>query len=110
MSLTDSIKEYKENTLHMAAKIRSAARSIDDGFPLDNYSKGILIDLYYVASLMYYQHDKSLLHDHSFDALCRFLYKNWAEGDPPKDDLDAGTGYNCKPPHSYLYVIAEGLN
>ena len=63
------------------------------------------MDIYCIASIMYYTHDNPLMSDDRFDMLCQFLRKHFSGLDSAhaKDrnitigDLRAGTGYRVKP-------------
>ena len=62
------------------------------------YTRGNPISWYFMCSYSYYVNDESLTDDHSFDALCKWLYDNFDNlPEHPhkhllsKDNLKAGT-------------------
>ena len=77
-----------------------------------------LTDLYLYASYLYYQRDMSIMADHSFDALCKHLYKNYNKLKPAgvwwvgkvilKKNLRQGTFLLAKYPE-FIQVTAETM-
>jgi hypothetical protein len=75
-----------------------------------------LVNVYLIASYLYYQLHESILSDIAFDTLCRELFKRHAEIQThPKlwhrhlitqDSLSAGTGFSLKPT-AYPPLIAD---
>ena len=66
---------------------------------------------YAVASILYYQYDKSMMRDAQFDGLCQWLLDHkiynpidWLD----RESLIAGTGYDVKFP-DYLRAYAQTL-
>ncbi len=65
-------------------------------------SANVSIPWFLMSSYMYYIQDKSLLHDHEYDSLCRFMLANWDSLEHRHkhlisvDDLKAGSGFTIK--------------
>ena len=70
--------------------------------PFSAYSLRRLATIYLITAHLYYEYDESLLPDHVFDHLCKYLSENsermldegvWHLSLIDKEALDAGTGY-----------------
>ena len=78
-----------------------------------------LLNLYIVSSVLYYEHDISIIQDYEFDFVCKMLYERWHEihTNPKirqnhKDLLDrecltAGSGYTIK--QNSLDLVTYGI-
>ena len=78
------------------------ARRADFMWDIIGQNPNAMVPWYLMTSLMYYQHDISLLPDEDYDRLCKKLLSEWASIEHRHkhlldvEDLRAGTGYAIK--------------
>jgi len=76
-----------------------------------------LFNIYLVASLLYYEQSVSIMSDPRFDALCKFLLKNYEEVKKviwhkellSQERLRAGTGYDLEYPDAIRRISQHYL-
>ncbi len=98
-----------------AERMYGAVLGIEQGEWFDSFNSIQLYNLYLTASILYYRQNISIMSDHKFDLLCRYLLlrydiikeKLWNKELFSKERLSAGTGYDIKKYPAAIYCISQ---
>lgn len=98
-----------------AERLYNAVREIEQGEWFDSFNPIQLYNLYLTASILYYGQNISIMSDHKFDLLCRYLLIRydiikkviWNKELFSKERLSAGTGFDIKRYPAAIYCISQ---
>lgn len=100
-----------------AENFQALASMIDAGeVALSEVPEVMLHNLYLVTSYLYYELHETILTDHSFDIICRYLLEHyerfrqivwWPEKTLNKDLLSAGSGFSVGFPNQVKEIAWE---
>lgn len=98
-----------------AERMYETVLRIEQGEWFDSFNSIQLYNLYLTASILYYRQNISILSDHKFDLLCRYLLlrydiikeKLWNKELFSKERLNAGTAYDIKKYPAAIYCISQ---